>query len=124
MSTEEKKIHKLLIELETEVPKSYKTYLKPSDLVRGEEAKLRFHVTNISEEEFSGGVPAILKISEIGSASGTGMLETSVLEKELLEMRVTALEHGQRQTLKEYKFVPTIDGMIWVELLMKLLYVI
>jgi len=53
MSAKEEKVYKLFIGVEIEVPKAYKQYLKPRELVRGEENKFRFFVTNMGEEKFS-----------------------------------------------------------------------
>jgi len=119
MSTKEEKIHKVLLELEVELQKAYEKHLKPRELVRGEETKLKLTVINIGEEVFPGASLARFKISEYGSSVGMASLGTSYTDETLSQLPVPRLGKGEKHLLVEHALTPTLDGLTVLQVSIK-----
>jgi hypothetical protein len=107
--------HDLLIKFEIEVEKRYKKFLKPTEVVRGEPAKLILYITNIGKEKFSGGTIKELR-AEYGLKGLRGVKHTLTISPPLT---CPPLSPDETHRLLPWDLSPPDEGIARIVLILE-----
>ncbi len=109
----EKEEYHLLITYDVKVKgRKYKKYLKPYEVVRGEEFELTLYVKNIGDKEFPGGEFEEFRIDWMG-LGGMGAVVTRYSEPDL--PKIPRLQPEEGIELEEISVTPPVEGPGWIK---------
>jgi len=100
--------HKLLIEVSCDLPKPYSKILSEKEFPRGIPLEINFHVTNIGESVFDGG---LLKEISANYYSEFGGMKTVTP----LELIIDPIQKNQKTIIYTWKTKFQLAGLVWLQ---------
>ncbi len=100
--------HKLLIEFEIGLSSPLVKFLKPNEMLRGEQTNVTLYVTNIADRTFPGG-----KVTEYNIKYGPALNISSTTST--AGMECPELAPGRKTKLLSVPLEPVTDGLAWIQ---------